>query len=272
MRVLAIGLVLSAVLGVPTASLAQNQEVAEAIAANLKNSRGLEGYRVGVRFSGGTAVLHGHVRGEEQKAIAEILASDTPGVKRVVNELVVLEDGGSLRQPEGVAAGRVRRTALESYSEMGSPDGTPGRIPSTVFGAGPVGPTARVAARQTPADASASQGATGGQPLPIGAQSAAPTAVAMSFDGMGGVPVAGYDNPHMPGYAWPSYAAYPNYAAVQYPQQYSASAWPYIGPFYPYPQVPLGWRKATLEWKDGWWFLDFKPQRNCGKCWTFPPF
>ena len=54
-----------------------------------------------------------------------------------------------------------------------------------------------------------------------------------------------YDNPQMPGYAWPSYAASPNYAALTYPKQYSASAWPYIGPFYPYPQVPLGWRKVT---------------------------
>ena len=62
----------------------------------------------------------------------------------------------------------------------------------------------------------------------------------------------------MPGYAWPSYAAYPNYAALTYPKQYSPTAWPYIGPFYPYPQVPLGWRKVTLEWDDGWWFLDFK--------------
>jgi hypothetical protein len=67
-----------------------------------------------------------------------------------------------------------------------------------------------------------------------------------------------YDNPQMPGYAWPSYAAYPNYAALTYPKQYSPTAWPYIGPFYPYPQVPLGWRKVTLEWDDGWWFLDFK--------------
>ena len=30
-----------------------------------------------------------------------------------------------------------------------------------------------------------------------------------------------YDNAQMPGYAWPSYASYPNYAAVTYPQQYS---------------------------------------------------
>ncbi len=73
-----------------------------------------------------------------------------------------------------------------------------------------------------------------------------------------GVARARFDNPSMPGYAWPSYAAYPNYGAVTYPKQYSPTAWPYIGPFYPYPQVPLGWRKVTLEWDDGWWMLDFK--------------
>jgi hypothetical protein len=69
---------------------------------------------------------------------------------------------------------------------------------------------------------------------------------------------ARYDQPSLPGYAWPTYAAHPNYAAVTYPKQYSPSAWPYIGPFYPYPQVPLGWRKVTLKWDDGWWNLDFK--------------
>ncbi len=74
----------------------------------------------------------------------------------------------------------------------------------------------------------------------------------------GGVAPARYDQPRMPNYAWPSYAPYPNYAAVTYPKQYSPTAWPYIGPFYPYPQVPLGWRKVTLEWDNGWWMLDFK--------------
>jgi hypothetical protein len=71
-----------------------------------------------------------------------------------------------------------------------------------------------------------------------------------------------YDQPHLPNYAWPSYAAYPNYAALTYPKQYSPTAWPYIGPFYPYPQVPLGWRKVTLEWDDGWWFLNFADDRR----------
>ncbi len=71
-----------------------------------------------------------------------------------------------------------------------------------------------------------------------------------------------YDNAQMPGYAWPSYASYPNYAALSYPQQYSPTAWPYIGPFYPYPQVPLAWRKVSLEWDDGWWFLDFSSHNS----------
>ena len=85
-----------------------------------------------------------------------------------------------------------------------------------------------------------------GQPMPMGG----------SGVGMPAVPGRG-GGPNMPNYAWPSYAANPNYAALQYPTQYSPTAWPYIGPFYPYPQVPLGWRRVSLEWDDGWWFLDF---------------
>jgi len=85
-----------------------------------------------------------------------------------------------------------------------------------------------------------------GAPMPMGGAGV----------GMPPVPMRG-DGPNMPNYAWPSYASYPNYAALQYPTQYSPTAWPYIGPFYPYPQVPLGWRRVSLEWDDGWWFLDF---------------
>ncbi len=70
--------------------------------------------------------------------------------------------------------------------------------------------------------------------------------------------------PNMPGYAWPSYANYPNYSQVSYPKQYGAGAFPYVGPFYPYPQVPLGWRKVTMEWHDGYWWLDFNDGSNTG--------
>jgi hypothetical protein len=73
-----------------------------------------------------------------------------------------------------------------------------------------------------------------------------------------------YDHPNLPNYAWPCYAAYPNYAGVTYPKQYSPTAWPYIGPFYPYPQVPLGWRRVSLEWHDGWWQMNFDDGRTEG--------
>jgi hypothetical protein len=99
-----------------------------------------------------------------------------------------------------------------------------------------------------------------GQPMADGA-GGAPVPMYLPGSGVGIAP-ARYDHPTMPGYAWPSYAAYPNYAAVTYPKQYSPTAWPYIGPFYPYPQVPLGWRKVTMEWDDGWWMLDFKDRRT----------
>jgi len=85
--------------------------------------------------------------------------------------------------------------------------------------------------------------------------------------GGGPTPIAGagegvYSNPQLPSHAWPAYAAYPNSAAIQYPKQYSASAFPYIGPFYPYPQVPLGWREVSLQWDDGFWQLDFEKKHD----------
>jgi hypothetical protein len=84
-------------------------------------------------------------------------------------------------------------------------------------------------------------------------------------DAMGGNAI--YNQPNLPNNSWPTYAQYPNYSAVTYPSQYSASAWPYIGPFYPYPQVPMGWRRATLEWNEGNWNLSFSPKTN--RWWWF---
>ena len=61
--------------------------------------------------------------------------------------------------------------------------------------------------------------------------------------------------PQMPPYAWPTYAPYNNYSRVAYPEAYPYNAWPFIGPCYPFPKVPLGWRSVKLEWEDGhWWF------------------
>lgn len=100
----------------------------------------------------------------------------------------------------------------------------------------------------------------GGPGMAMGGMDGGPAPMGFVPAGSGRGP--SYDNAQMPGYAWPSYASYPNYAALTYPQQYSPTAWPYIGPFYPYPQVPLAWRKVSLEWDDGWWFLDFSAHNS----------
>ena len=108
-------------------------------------------------------------------------------------------------------------------------------------------------ARGMPTEALPAPSAAGQMP---GMAMGAPRPMGAGGVGMPPVPMRG-DGPNMPNYAWPSYASYPNYAALQYPTQYSPTAFPYIGPFYPYPQVPLGWRRVSLEWDDGWWYVDF---------------
>ncbi len=88
----------------------------------------------------------------------------------------------------------------------------------------------------------------------------APVAAAGAIDPMplnGPGPGAGLalNPPTMPPYAWPTYAPYNNYSRVAYPQEYPYAAFPYIGPMYPFPKVPLGFRAIKLEWEDGhWWY------------------
>jgi hypothetical protein len=65
----------------------------------------------------------------------------------------------------------------------------------------------------------------------------------------------GITPPNMPPYAWPTYAPYNNYSRVAYPSAYPYNCWPFIGPMYPFPKVPLGWRAVRLQWDDGhWWY------------------
>ena len=61
--------------------------------------------------------------------------------------------------------------------------------------------------------------------------------------------------PPMPPYAWPSYAPYNNFLRVATPLAYPYNSFPYIGPEYPFPKIPLGWRSVTLEWDDNHWFF-----------------
>jgi hypothetical protein len=72
-------------------------------------------------------------------------------------------------------------------------------------------------------------------------------------------PPAGYNQPPLPPYAWPTYAPYNNYSRVAYPLLYPYQSWPFIGPIYPFPKVPLGWRSIKLEWYDGYWWYGKVP-------------
>jgi BON domain len=65
--------------------------------------------------------------------------------------------------------------------------------------------------------------------------------------------------PPLPPYAWPTYAPYNNYSRVAYPLSYPYQAFPFIGPVYPFPKIPLGWRSVKLEWRDGYWWYGKTP-------------
>jgi hypothetical protein len=148
-------------------------------------------------------------------------------------------DGSQAMQAPGP---QMRMAMAAPLAAAGMAAGVMGQCPPGAMGGGPgMSPGAGMG------PGGSGMGGPGSGPLPMGVPAVG-----------GGIAPPRYDQPYMPNYAWPSYAAYPNYAAVTYPRQYSPTAWPYIGPFYPYPQVPLGWRKVTLEWDDGWWMLNFK--------------
>ena len=206
-----------------------NQEKAMLIGRALE-AGGLSGYDIEILFQNGQAVLRGTVATPQQVAVAGNIAQSVPGVQSVANQL-------RLGQPQGQPPAGARYAMAGYQAGPGAPM-TPGVAPGIP---GPGGPAP-----------SAGPGGPLGAPIPA----------------TGPVPAGPvYDNPNIPEYAWPTYAQHPNYAAVTYPSQYSASAWPYIGPFYPYPQVPLNWRKVSLEWSDGHWDLKFDSRTD--RWWWF---
>jgi hypothetical protein len=289
-----------AVLG-PTVARADDQQIAQQIVQKLqaeKQAGGLKGFSIDLSVEEGTVWLSGRVANADQQAKALDIARRIPGVKQVVNDL----DVAAASSPKAMFTGMTnavqqamgRQTRRHDYDTEQVAGEESGAIGSGIEHAGgrpvvqaaqPVGatpnyytsPAAQAAGgyvqqatpvyagsrNQVPLAFAPSQQVAynQGQVAADGYTTGGPTPMYMPGSGVGIAP-ARYDHPSMPGYAWPSYASYPNYAAVTYPKQYSPTAWPYIGPFYPYPQVPLGWRKVTLEWDDGWWMLDFKDRRT----------
>ncbi len=238
----------------PAPTTSPNQEIAEQIGAALSAAQ-LDGYDIQIRFQNGTAMLDGRVGTQAERNAASRVVSAVPGVRSVQNRLMPSEQppaqAGYQGGPNGYGpprgdvrgAGYMQPGMQAGYGGPGGPGG-----PGQAYPAG------------------YQQGPPMGGAAPMGPGGMPPYPPAYGNQGMG-ASQAVYNSPSMPDHAWPTYAQYPNSAAVSYPQQYSASAWPYIGPFYPYPQVPLGWRDATLRWDDGQWNLMFKPRTD--RWWWF---
>ena len=237
-----------------------DRTITSAVVATLGNAQRqgrLKGFGVDVNTQDGRVYVNGRASSDAHRELITQLVRQTPGVVEVIDEIAVYDSTSSMPQP---------LTDGSSNEPLPLADYAPNLTPVNVE------PVDRSNRGGTPAMAVSNrqgiQAHTAPYPMQQGApMQAMPAGMPMHGGVMGGpvpmAPYAGgaaaprYEQPYLPNYAWPGYAAYPNYAAVTYPQQYSPSAWPYIGPFYPYPQVPLGWRKVSLEWDDGWWFLDF---------------
>ena len=258
------GLVVTAIASlVSTFALAGNQDTADQIAKNMRSGGQLRDYSVEVKCQDGTAWLNGRVRDEQQMAVALKTALATPGVERVVNGLttsaaeasLVVRTSADARQrletrvlPAGWPA--PSRTRLRARRLRLRPEPLPMQ---TVVQQQPIArtgsaPMARIEQRQRSHAAAMPprqwstnyRKSPGRQALPVR------RCPCIRHPRPAECSPVNCDQPALPNYAWPIYAAYPNYASVTYPRQYSPTAWPYIGPFYPYPQVPLGMAPSDL--------------------------
>ena len=273
----------------------QDQQLAKLVAEGLKAEKDqghLNGFRVNLSVDRGTVWLEGDVANSEQQSLVLDVARRIPGVKQVVNDLAVRQQTAPVVVAQATPVAEKPLPAVEAepvakpipvVTPIPVVAAEPVAKPLPEVVAQPVVPTEPLVAQQPigtaatqqpqalPAPAATTQVAQlpaaaqpqARYPVPMTYVAQMPPAYVPAHAASVPSPVARtrYDHPQMPAYAWPTYASHPNYAAVTYPKQYSPSAWPYIGPFYPYPQVPLGWRKVTLEWDDGWWNLDFKNRR-----------
>jgi hypothetical protein len=202
-----------------------NQMTADSVASALRVSRTLAGSRIEIEAQNGLVTLTGALATSAHKAEALARAQRVNGVRGVIDHLQVPDRTVMPAQYEPqVALGHGRL-----FGHGGNGGGT-------VVSDGAAGPAI--------GGTTTGGYVNDGSPIPEGPAGG-------PGGGAGGMQGA-------PNYAWPSYAPYPNFSAVGYPTAYPWQAWPNIGPFYPYPEVPLDWRAVTLRWDDGIWWLDFK--------------
>lgn len=195
-----------------------NQQLADAVAARLRNAGVLKDYTVEITTQDGRVELGGVIANASQRQEVVRLVQSVRGVQQVVDRLIVQDE--TIRRVREETP-QVSAPGIAEQPGILTPP-TPGPAP----GAG---------------NADSKQGGMIPEPMPL--FRAAPPAY------------AALNPPALPPYAWPTYAPYNNFSRVAYPTAYPYNAWPFIGPVYPFPKVPLGWRSVKLEWDDGyWWF------------------
>ena len=280
---------------------ADDVAMARRINNHLQQSGQLRNYRIGASCRNGSAILEGNVASAEQRDTAIRLAEQISGVSSVDCRLTYpgatdsdaeTHDLSTAFAETSSPAEQADAGVMHAYNENQTASNAPAQRgpmlsrtsipargmqqrgmqhrPRSNMPRPMMNPAIRQASAESVYQAGGacppggySGGGMGmGMDPSMGGQGMGPQAVQAGFGAHGHGQGPNYENPQMPGYAWPSYASHPNYAAVSYPKQYSPTAWPYIGPFYPYPQVPLAWRKVSLEWDDGWWFLDFSAHNS----------
>jgi hypothetical protein len=207
--------------GPDAVAVGANQKLADSIVAQLQQSGMLHDYRVDVSVSGSMVELTGTVASQHQREEVLRLVQGVPGVSRVIDHTTVTA---------GKGVTRVQAVERPQAGGAAAPGKDKGVLPAPLGGSGSTMPA--------PVPTFGGPGAP--EPAPVGS-----------------TPIPGYTDvnpPRMPPHAWPTYAPYNNFSRVGYPAAYPYNAWPFIGPIYPFPKIPLGWRSVKLEWDDGYWW------------------
>jgi hypothetical protein len=217
----------------PKAATPANREVAAAISDALRQAGKagqLRHYNIDVAVKDGTAELGGTVASQQQREDVLRLVKGVAGVSRCVDKMALLAPSPITQvQATGPAA------PVPQPPAAGAPVPAP--------------PPAEAAPPPMREPLAAPPGGVIPEPVPI---FAAP--MPSPYD---------LNPPQMPPYAWPTYAPYNNYSRVGYPLAYPYQSWPFIGPCYPFPKIPPGWRSVKLEWEDGhWWFSKVATQEG----------
>ncbi|MEM6654614.1 MAG: BON domain-containing protein, partial [Planctomycetota bacterium] len=215
------------------AGTAEDKAKASQIANEIRDSGKLSNFRVGVKYEEGVAILLGNVTDASQAKAAALVANQVAGVDKVVNKL-------KFAAPKAAPATTALHTEKASSLLTSSNEDASGILLSMPTSGGKTGvqqtsnkvlakklrkpaqepKLQRVASKPQTRRPNAMPRNAMPQPVAYSQRPQGPPVQAANYGyggmgprpagynpGGGGATGVGYDNPSMPGYAWPSYAA-----------------------------------------------------------------